>query len=109
MASRSKKGSEVPPGVPPIEDKKPRKRKVSAKTSSVPRSGKAAKRAEESEAQIIGVDVVPTVEITTAEPETVNRQPSSLLSDWDYHLFNEGSHHKLWEKLGSHPMERDGV
>jgi len=25
------------------------------------------------------------------------------LSDWDYHLFNEGSHHKLWEKLGAHP------
>ncbi|HEY8181092.1 MAG TPA: 1,4-alpha-glucan branching protein GlgB [Thermoanaerobaculia bacterium] len=107
MASRSKKGSELPPGEPPIEEKKPRKKRVSAKTSSVPRT--TGKRPEESEAQTLGVDVVPTVEITTAEPDTVNRQPATLLSDWDYHLFNEGSHHRLWDKLGSHPMERDGV
>src|SRR6185295_9289514 len=26
----------------------------------------------------------------------------TLLSDWDFHLFNEGSHHRLWEKLGAH-------
>jgi 1,4-alpha-glucan branching enzyme len=51
---------------------------------------------------------VPTVKITTA-PTTENRQPTSLLSDWDYHLFNEGSHHRLWEKLGAHVMEREGV
>jgi len=36
-------------------------------------------------------------------------QSLSLLSDWDYHLFNEGSHHKLWEKLGAHVVERNGV
>ena len=35
--------------------------------------------------------------------------PTSLLSDWDYHLFNEGSHTHLWEKLGSHVVTRDGV
>src|SRR5581483_11519243 len=52
------------------------------------------------EAQIVGADVVPRVTITTEAPAT-------LLSDWDYHLFNEGSHHRLWEKLGSHPLERD--
>jgi 1,4-alpha-glucan branching enzyme len=33
----------------------------------------------------------------------------SLLSDWDYHLFNEGSHTRLWEKLGSHVVTRDGM
>jgi 1,4-alpha-glucan branching enzyme len=49
--------------------------------------------------QDLGVDVVPSGEIT------VGREPSSLLSDWDYHLFNEGSHHRLWEKLGAHPVE----
>ena len=33
-------------------------------------------------------------------------QPSdTLLSDWDYHLFNEGSHGDLWRKLGAHPAE----
>jgi len=26
----------------------------------------------------------------------------SLLSDWDFHLFNEGTHQKLWKKLGAH-------
>src|SRR5262249_44187594 len=35
--------------------------------------------------------------------------PQSFLSDWDYHLFNEGSHHRLWEKLGSHPGVLNGV
>ncbi|HEX7676606.1 MAG TPA: 1,4-alpha-glucan branching protein GlgB [Thermoanaerobaculia bacterium] len=34
---------------------------------------------------------------------------TSLLSDWDYHLFNEGSHTRLWEKLGSHVVTRGGV
>ena len=49
--------------------------------------------------QDLGVDVVPSGEIV------VGRETSSLLSDWDYHLFNEGSHHRLWEKLGAHPVE----
>src|ERR1700726_4074610 len=40
---------------------------------------------------------------------TENRQPTTLLSDWDYHLFNEGSHHRLWDKLGAHLLEKDGV
>jgi 1,4-alpha-glucan branching enzyme len=34
-------------------------------------------------------------------------QPT-LLSDWDFHLFNEGSHHRLWEKLGAH-LTPDGA
>ncbi|MEO8032898.1 MAG: 1,4-alpha-glucan branching protein GlgB [Acidobacteriota bacterium] len=33
----------------------------------------------------------------------------SVLSDQDIYLFNEGSHHKLWEKLGSHIVRRGGV
>jgi 1,4-alpha-glucan branching enzyme len=31
------------------------------------------------------------------------------LTDLDVHLFNEGSHLRLWEKLGSHPCEVDGT
>src|SRR5213592_4243919 len=58
------------------------------------------------EAQAVGADVVPSGVISTEDLET---EPRTLLSDWDYHLFNEGSHHRLWDKLGSHPMERDGV
>ena len=34
---------------------------------------------------------------------------SARLTDADLHLFNEGSHLRLWEKLGSHPAREDGV
>src|SRR6184192_2277350 len=62
--------------------------------------------------QDLGVDVVPRGEIhvggagdgaVTAGGDA--GATASLLSDWDYHLFNEGSHHRLWEKLGAHPVE----
>ncbi|MEX2207757.1 MAG: 1,4-alpha-glucan branching protein GlgB [Myxococcota bacterium] len=33
----------------------------------------------------------------------------TLLTDEDLHLFNEGSHVRLWEKLGAHPLRVDGV
>ncbi len=33
---------------------------------------------------------------------TTSSESPSLLSDWDFHLFNEGSHNRLWEKLGAH-------
>jgi 1,4-alpha-glucan branching enzyme len=33
----------------------------------------------------------------------------SLLTDDDLHLFNEGSHFRLYEKLGSHLFTREGV
>ena len=32
----------------------------------------------------------------------------SLLTDDDIYLFNEGSHFRLYEKLGAHPMRRQG-
>src|SRR5262245_18087747 len=50
------------------------------------------------EALAVGADVVPTGVISTADGDA----PRTLLSDWDYHLFNEGSHQRLWEKLGAH-------
>jgi len=31
------------------------------------------------------------------------------IGDMDLHLFNEGTHRRLWEKLGAHPMTVDGV
>ncbi len=36
------------------------------------------------------------------------RNEVSLLSDQDFYLFNEGSHYRIYEKLGSHPMTIDG-
>ena len=35
-------------------------------------------------------------------PVQTSQHAESLLSDWDVHLFAEGTHHKLWQKLGSH-------
>src|SRR5258707_1320274 len=74
------------------------------------------------EAQTVGADVVPSVTIdvgpehagaardraTQQLSNSGTQKPGSeptLLSDWDYHLFNEGSHNNLWEKLGAHPVE----
>jgi 1,4-alpha-glucan branching enzyme len=34
---------------------------------------------------------------------------SSLLSDYDLHLFNEGTHTRVYQKLGAHPTVVDGA
>ncbi|MGH9631519.1 MAG: 1,4-alpha-glucan branching protein GlgB, partial [Bryobacteraceae bacterium] len=34
---------------------------------------------------------------------------ATLLSDQDLHLFNEGTHYKMYEKLGAHPMHAEGA
>jgi 1,4-alpha-glucan branching enzyme len=47
-----------------------------------------------------------------ANKETAFRSVSnnvSLLSDDDLYLFNEGSHYRLYEKLGAHPTSINGV
>jgi len=35
-------------------------------------------------------------------------QDVSLWSDYDIYLFKQGSHFRLYEKMGSHPMDVDG-
>lgn len=47
----------------------------------------------------------PTVQETN---ERVIHGPT-LISDHDVYLFKQGSHYQLYNKLGSHPMEVDGV
>jgi len=39
-------------------------------------------------------------------PETRSRQ---ILTDYDLHLFNEGTHVRAWKKFGSHRIAVDGV
>ncbi|HSF15453.1 MAG TPA: 1,4-alpha-glucan branching protein GlgB [Vicinamibacteria bacterium] len=39
----------------------------------------------------------------------VDTPPWSLLTDVDIHLFNEGTHCRLYEKLGAHPHTADGA
>ncbi|MFQ3615142.1 MAG: 1,4-alpha-glucan branching enzyme [Cyanobacteriota bacterium] len=51
--------------------------------------------------------------IKEGEHERVTYDPyafrSPLLTDFDIHLFAEGNHHRIYEKLGAHPTEIDGV
>jgi alpha-1,4-glucan:alpha-1,4-glucan 6-glycosyltransferase/4-alpha-glucanotransferase len=42
-------------------------------------------------------------------PPSSRSRPSSRLTDMDLHLFNEGTHRAIEEKLGAHPGEQDGV
>lgn len=44
----------------------------------------------------------------TSPPETV-RYDFTLLTDDDIHLFNEGRHFRLYDKLGTHFVTHDGV
>ena len=34
---------------------------------------------------------------------------SPLISNFDIHLFSEGNHHRIYEKLGAHPIEIEGI
>jgi 1,4-alpha-glucan branching enzyme len=45
---------------------------------------------------------------TTVESDDPYRFAPTL-GDVDLHLFNEGTHRRLWEKLGAHPTTMDGV
>ncbi len=47
----------------------------------------------------------------TTVPETNEKviHGSSLITEHDVYLFKQGSHYQLYNKLGSHPMEVDGV
>src|ERR1044072_1419738 len=50
----------------------------------------------------------PAESVERGAPEDGAAPPSRLTAD-DLHLFNEGTHYRLYEKLGAHPMVRDGV
>ncbi len=42
-------------------------------------------------------------------PGRTDRTQVARLGEHDYYLFNEGSHYRLYDKLGAHPCVRDGV
>ncbi|MGF1495764.1 MAG: 1,4-alpha-glucan branching enzyme [Elainellaceae cyanobacterium] len=53
------------------------------------------------------------IRIKEGEHERVTYDPyafrSPKLTDFDIHLFAEGNHHRIYEKLGAHPTEINGV
>ncbi len=104
-------------------------RATTGKTVRAPRKpAPPAPNAAVEELQNVGADVVPTVPIEVSseaapapkeesviDPHAIREhtidqiepelsRPESLLTDWDLHLFNEGTHHNLWEKLGNHAV-----
>jgi 1,4-alpha-glucan branching enzyme len=98
------------------------------KTTTTPRKRTTRAQRVAEEAQTVGADVVPqgTIEVEVqAKPAgeaagaplkkdivldhgvdqiepVIDRGSQSLLTDWDLHLFNEGTHLDLWKKLGAH-------
>jgi 1,4-alpha-glucan branching enzyme len=48
-------------------------------------------------------------ETTLTVDKTLDVIPFSLLTDLDIHLFREGTHYRLYEKLGAHVVNKDGV
>ncbi|MFZ2492011.1 MAG: 1,4-alpha-glucan branching protein GlgB [Thermoanaerobaculia bacterium] len=59
-------------------------------------------------------DVVDTASIRDhrvdqIEPVVAELTDENSVGEWDLHLFNEGTHHKLWTKMGSHLTEQEGV
>src|SRR5438094_8791931 len=53
--------------------------------------------------------VMTTNQVGPSEAGTRVRHDVSLLSEQDLHLFNEGPHYQLYQKLGAHLMTVDGV
>jgi 1,4-alpha-glucan branching enzyme len=107
MAVRKKNDPETGEAAekPAKKKKAPAKKKAAAKPASEtirkPATKKSRAKAALEELQAVGADIIPSVTIE-AEAGTTGSRPESLLTDGDIHLFNEGTHHRLWEKLGSH-------
>ena len=49
------------------------------------------------------------MEYSAEGKQAVVKYDMTRLTDDDLYLFNEGSHYRLYEKLGAHPMSVDGV
>jgi 1,4-alpha-glucan branching enzyme len=59
-----------------------------------------------------GMSILMTEQLAKTSPRAVPAQVRydvSLLTDHDLYLFNEGTHYQLYEKLGAHPMNHEGV
>ncbi len=48
-------------------------------------------------------------ELQDTSPDFKNVEPFSLFTDFDINLFKAGKHYRLYEKMGSHVLENQGV
>jgi len=51
----------------------------------------------------------PNHQSTASRGSAATADPPRLLTDDDIHLFNEGTHYRLYEKFGAHRITREGV
>src|SRR5271170_1952044 len=51
----------------------------------------------------------PTGAIQTSDDAALVRYDVSLLTPEDFYLFNEGSHYRIYDKLGAHLIESGGT
>ncbi|MBW4516368.1 MAG: 1,4-alpha-glucan branching enzyme [Timaviella obliquedivisa GSE-PSE-MK23-08B] len=64
---------------------------------------------------VLGVETLSNYQfrVKEGEHERVMYDPyafrSPLMTDFDVHLFAEGNHHRIYEKLGAHVTQREGV
>ncbi|HEY9762552.1 MAG TPA: 1,4-alpha-glucan branching protein GlgB [Trichocoleus sp.] len=53
------------------------------------------------------------IKVKEGDHERVMHDPyafkNPLLTDYDIHLFSEGNHHRIYDKMGAHPTEVEGV
>src|SRR5437588_12584685 len=58
--------------------------------------------------QALPVPEIETRSTNNRQPAADSRERGEQFDEWDFHLFNEGTHTRLWEKLGAHITKRDG-
>jgi 1,4-alpha-glucan branching enzyme len=87
----------------PIENKRPPKRSSSPTvTESVKKRGSSSTITEGSAGR------PKTTSRKGAKTKSPTKESPPILSDLDLHLFGEGKHHRIYEKLGAHVMTHDG-
>lgn len=87
---------------------------TAATTETKPKRGRSAKsvtQQQEAEAQETGLSTTPAPVMEQPQQEQTGPvyYDISRLSEFDIYLFREGRHFNLYEKLGSHLMERQGT
>lgn len=127
MAKKSKKTKDEESPIKKSKSSKPRVKAESktSRTAAKPKpkakpketakaKPKAAAKAKSKVSTRAKTEAKPKTTKTTRKPKAITKKEQkeiesySLLTDFDIHLFREGQHFKLYEKLGSHVIEYKG-
>ncbi|MBD3243746.1 MAG: 1,4-alpha-glucan branching protein GlgB [Chitinivibrionales bacterium] len=115
MARTKSKTAEKKPTKPTTAKKAARKPAARKKAVSKAGPAKAAKPKTTVPEAAPAEAAVPETTPAKAAPAPVKKRKTTLtageqlISDYDVHLFKAGNHFRLYDKLGAHLMEKDGV